>query len=204
MYLFKKKLITVVFELKLSGSLRLTLFSFVSVFWRRKGEERGWGVLGFKTPHSCLTWTRTTEHTDTGRHTPHVHFYPWSTISTADTAHDYIHVHMQCNKTGEFYPWSHFKLSLGRIHASVASHICRFIRSYSLQVVWEHVTFFFFLFLFAHFLKNVEKVLWMSSNADNDEQVFKKTCQISFYILTLVKYTWLQKTLLVLNIQWQS
>lgn len=96
--IYLKKLITVVFELKLSGSLRLTLFSSVSVFWRRKGEERCWGVLGFKTPHSCLTWTRTTEHTDTGRHTPHVHFYPWSTISTADTAHDYIHVHMHALK----------------------------------------------------------------------------------------------------------
>lgn len=32
---------------------------------RRKGEERCWGALGLKTTHSCITWTRTTEHTQT-------------------------------------------------------------------------------------------------------------------------------------------
>lgn len=167
MYLFRKKLITVVFELKLSGSLRLTLFSSVSVFWRRKGEERGWRVLGFKTPHSCLTWTRTTEHTDTGRHTPYVHFYPWSTISTA---HDYIHVYPHlCNKTVEFYPWSHFKLPscIGCIPYLQIHKIVQFTGC-------VRTCYFFFFFFFAHFLKNVENVLWMSSNADKDGQVFKK------------------------------
>lgn len=44
----------------LSGWLSSLLSLF---FWRRKGEERRWGVLGFKTTHCCLTWTRTTEQT---------------------------------------------------------------------------------------------------------------------------------------------
>lgn len=49
-------------------TLRLTLFSFVSVFSRTKGEERCWGVLELKAIHSCITWTRTNEHTDIYTH----------------------------------------------------------------------------------------------------------------------------------------
>lgn len=178
MYLFRKKLITVVFELKLSGSLRLTLFSSVSVFWRRKGEERGWRVLGFKTPHSCLTWTRTTEHTDTGRHTPYVHFYPWSTISTA---HDYIHVYPHlCNKTVEFYPWSHFKLPscIGCIPYLQIHKIVQFTGC-------VRTCYFFFFFFFHIFWKMWKTCSEWAVMLTRTGRFLKKTCEISFYILTL-------------------
>lgn len=55
-------------KLRKKLALRLTLFSFVSVFSRTKGEERCWGVLELKAIHSCITWTRTNEHTDIYTH----------------------------------------------------------------------------------------------------------------------------------------
>lgn len=82
----------------------------------------------------------------------------------------FMYIHIYAIKLSNFTP----EVILSCLHASVASHICRFIRLYSLQVVWEHVILFFLFFIFAHFLKNVEKVLWMTSNADKDGQVFKK------------------------------
>lgn len=71
----------------LSGWLSSLLSLF---FWRRKGEERCWGVLRLKTTHSCITWTRTTEHTETQAYTHSMIIYVSFTDSLKQNKHSLL------------------------------------------------------------------------------------------------------------------